>query len=709
MTRTLQNEHVALRIDACGRPVSLVNKATGTELIMHPDAAEAWRIIVPTGRHTVAFLYGSRQAPPRIERQDREAGPALVLNYEGLDLAEKRLPVRIRFVFCLPEDSARITAHVELENESESPIDEVEFPIVGGLGGFPARGGRRVLNLAAGQEHGILREDVLHRGLPEAGRGSNHFARENETAMWDAHGTIAPRQWWVGTGMWLDFWSEREGLYAGLHADEPPDFAWKIEKYPKETPNEPAHAYPPETPRWLRAHALHMPQVAPGGTWQSPPVILMPHAGDWHAGADVYGEWRRRGLTLCRPPAWMDEFVGWTEILGKTYLGEVYHDYAQCADAVIRDAKVTGLDFVFYYGHTAIGAEGADYDYGPAPDLGGEEGFRRMIERLHRRSIRIMLLDHLHRWINRDLPQYEGLGLERYAVRKEDGSLQTARWWKETGLSCLRLAGPTPLWVDMCPACGPWREHYLEHVTRMIELGVDGLELDTFDPSPCWSADHGHRPGEHMLRTKLDWMADVRRHAKRLNPDFALFAETMLPEARTVLDGFYTNRCLDEDNRVYRYLFPEIREQAALVGNYAYDQVNKALQLGIGVETEVWGLRKTALAACPELARYIGEVNRLKRRYPDVLLRGTFRDVLGAEVKGDVFHSVIVGPGGRRAVVLRNPHDRAQRATVHLKSVRRDCEMILWRPFKAERRVRSLPVTVVVGAQEAAVLLVLPK
>ena len=74
----------------------------------------------------------------------------------------------------------------------------------------------------------------------------------------------------------------------------------------------------------------------------------------------------------------MRDFVGWTEILGKTYLGEVFHDYEQCADEVIKDKAITGIDLVFYYGHSKLGAEGADFDNLPDPVLGGEQGFRKM-------------------------------------------------------------------------------------------------------------------------------------------------------------------------------------------------------------------------------------------------------------------------------------------------------------------------------------------
>jgi len=208
-----------------------------------------------------------------------------------------------------------------------------------------------------------------------------------------------------------------------------------------------------------------------------------------------------------------------------------------------------------------------------------------------------------------------------------------------------------------------------------------------------------------LLPVKLDFIRQVRKQAKHLNPDFALFAETMSFRVRSVVDGFYPSRYLDENGRIHRYLFPEIREQAVLVGNYAYDQVNKALQLGIGVDTEIWGLRKTTLDACPELAEYIGEINRFKRRYPHILMHGIFRDTLGAKVEGDIYYSVLESLNGDRALVLRNPTKRAVQAEAVLQGVGKRDALRIWQPFQDEKRVLAIPATVNLKPYGTAVLL----
>ena len=692
----LENRHLALAVDAAGRLVSLKNKATAAELIRYPEIAGAWRMLIPSGRHTMDFVDGAGQAGARIQRIEDDAGQVLSLSCDRVRTPKgEDLPIRALFSLRLGKDAAELEARVELDNRSSRSIEEVEFPIIGGLGGFPSRGDRPVVNLLAACDWGNFYGDVLNAPLPVTGRESGDFVREHETAMFEQH----------RGNLWLDLWGDQEGLFL-MHRDPRfADFAFKIERFPKASPHGLAHAYPPGTPRWLRLFGLHVPRLPPGGRWSSEKIVIMPHRGDWHAGADRYAAGRHPELKVATPPEWTSRFAGWTEILGKTYLGEVYHDFRKCADDAVAEQAVTGLDLVFYYGHTGLGAEGADLDQAPAADLGGERAFRDMVEQLHRHGCRLMLLDHSHRWVNRDIPEYRALGLERHAVRDERGEPVTARWWKETFLSCRRLSGPTPTWVEMCPASEEWLQLYLRHVARMIERGVDALELDTFNASSCYNREHAHPPGE-MQEHKLRFVGAVRAHAKRLNPDFLLIGETMRPEALEVADGFYPCPRYDdgENGNIYRYLFPQARLQVVKVGNYDYDAVNRALGLALGIDAEIWGLRRTALAACPELAAYIGEVNRFRRKYAALMLNGTFRDTLGAGVEGRALHSVLEGPGGSKALVLRNPAAQAVTVSARLEGAAGK-ELRLWQPGNGERPVHSLPLTVALGPFAAAVLL----
>ena len=62
----IQNRKLSLSVDALGRLISLKNKSTGSELITYPEAAEAWRMVIPTdcskfsGRYLAVIMDGTR-------------------------------------------------------------------------------------------------------------------------------------------------------------------------------------------------------------------------------------------------------------------------------------------------------------------------------------------------------------------------------------------------------------------------------------------------------------------------------------------------------------------------------------------------------------------------------------------------------------------------------------------------------------------------
>ncbi len=246
--RTIENKFVSLSVDAKGRIVSLRNLAMGTELIAHPEVAEPWRLIIPSGRHTIDFVLGSQQPAPRIQVACDSDGPGgagsagsqgsqtLTLSYERLRTpGGQSLPIRARFILRLPGESADIEGRVELDNRSRRNIDEVEFPIVAGLGGFRARGGRKVARLLSACDWGHFHGDVLNGPLPNTGREWGLFVREHETAMFEQH----------RGNVWVDLWGDDEGLFL-MHRDPGfADFAVKMERYPSAQPHGMHQVYPP--------------------------------------------------------------------------------------------------------------------------------------------------------------------------------------------------------------------------------------------------------------------------------------------------------------------------------------------------------------------------------------------------------------------------------------------------------------------------------
>lgn len=694
MPAVMQNRFVSVRVDNRGRIISFGNKATGTELIRHPSAAEAWRLVFQTGRYTLDFVYGSQQKPQKIETLRQTGRQSITFHYANVK-GDASYRIRASFTLSLDDDSPQLQASAQIENLARHELQEVEFPLLNGIGDF-SEGKKEKTGLIAASDRGLFYPNIFHEGFPELSLESDHFSRLDDTAMF-MHDNL--------NGVWCDIYNSRQGLYSGYHSKREDIFSLKLIRSPKEFPKFAVHHYPKNTPRWLGINAVHVPRIAPGKRWQSDIVRLAPHRGDWHSGADIYAAYRNQTVHVGPSPDWFkNDFYGWSAILGKIYIGEKAFDFRQCAREMIKEQDATGIKMVFYYGHTPLGAEGADFDNSPAPDLGGPKEFRKMVDTLHQHDCRIILLDHFHRWVNKEVPQYRDHDLGRYEVWNEKGQPSEDAWGKETVLSLKYFKGPTSIWREMCPAEESWRQHYYRNVEMMARLGVDGLEPDLFVPSlRCFNPNHSHPVGARLMPYKLDFIHQAREIARKINPDFIFIGESLYPESISCLDSFFS-RYAEERENIFRYMFPQIPGQQARVENYSYDNVNKSLMLGLAVDAEIWGIREFTHKACPELARYIKETNQFKKKYYSIMLKGMYRDTVGAKVSGNLLYSILDAGATGKALILRNP----SKAPVPCKAAfaGRICgNLILWQPFKGEKRVAKLPLNLTIPPCGVAVFL----
>jgi hypothetical protein len=98
---------------------------------------------------------------------------------------------------------------------------------------------------------------------------------------------------------------------------------------------------------------------------------------------------------------------------------EITHDYDDLQN-LAYDLKEAGCpaDTIFYLPGWQGPYDALYPTYWPFPDLGGEEGFRRMVDAMHESGYRVMI--HVNGWgidpYHPDIDQ-----LEKYILRYEDG------------------------------------------------------------------------------------------------------------------------------------------------------------------------------------------------------------------------------------------------------------------------------------------------
>ncbi len=663
----LENQHIKLGFDSKGRITSFLNKTTGSELLPYPGLEENWRLCLLTGGYPVEYILGKEQIPTKINCLDER----ITVQYQGLVKGENQYAIDLEFSAWLEGEEARFS--IWLKNRTSQRIREVWAPILGGFQGFTVDGRPGRVDFC---KYGGVSLDVLHQGLPGA---EYLFVVEGETA--DYRGVP-----------WLDMFTEQEGLYVSSDNRNLDLQVIRVEKHPSEKGTSGGSVderlfYPPDTPRWMKVSIGRLTTIDPGEEYTLPPAIFWPHRGDWHRAAEHYRQWVDSWAIWPRRPAWFKDYVGWQHIIGKTYLNEIYHTFDQLTKIMIEAQQRTGVGVLMLYGHTDIGCEGANFDLTPGVTLGGPEGFQRMCAELHRRGMKVLIFTHRQSAVAMDR-LHEFKPFEAWAFRDRLGNIRKEEWWKTTIESLtFRTAGTGPIWSRICPYCDEWWQGFLEEIKKLNALGCDGIQMDTIgaEGTLCYADNHGHKPGELMMSKLRDRLAWLRAEVSKMNPEFLLAGEEVEDWMGQYMDLPYSRHRENDGFQVFRYTFPDFMRNVA-VGTYSYDQVNKGFMLGWGFNCEVEGLKKSILIA-PDFADFVGEVNKIRRKYADYLLHGRFMDTLKARVAGRVRYAVHQGPRGYAAVIW-NQNDAPETCTLSFEDGLR--AGVLCEPGKAEVAL-SLP------------------
>lgn len=181
-------------------------------------------------------------------------------------------------------------------------------------------------------------------------------------------------------------------------------------------------------------------------------------------------------------PAWMRDVSLVVGLHGRHFTGYVFHDYAEMLDRIARlSARIGGHRILAYL----PGWEGRYYRwygrYGTDPRLGGNDGYRRLIDGARELGAHIMPMYGAN-IAARDLPGFERWG--------EPGILRTAGGFPAVG----SVDWDSSRTYDFAggalinPAYAPWRTHLIDQIRRNHEdFGFDAAFLDI-------SAMHGNDP-----------------------------------------------------------------------------------------------------------------------------------------------------------------------------------------------------------------------
>ncbi len=695
----IENEFYRVRIDRRGAVCGLFDKPAGLELIAEPRLAESWRLLLPIPRPgmnpRVNYLLSAEQSAPAVAKTPG----GLQLSWKGpLRSAQGRWDVAM--TAWIEFRGAALEMRVAVENHSALTLAEVW---VGGLGGLMGLGARR-------------ETETLVPGYNAANVASlfRHFP---ETMAVGGGGGLRFPEYCVSypdmSMAWLSMYNPRlrRGVYYACHDVIPRLKVFRAELHPtlarlRAEGNWPTdqeidaqrRAYPPG----LVLHWVHLPFLAPGKTFESAPVVVQGHAGDWHAAAKLYRAWFASNFPLRNPAKnWLRQEQAVQDTMFMLPEGNVLNTFRDIP-ALARGAARYGVKTIMLSGWWRGGHDNQYPDYSPEPRLGSWADLRRGIAACHKLGVRVLFFANIDS-VDISTARYRR-SLKKYQVIKGNGAIWIAGWGMGTLSGRLGLTQPP---ISSCDAAFPaYRRMIVSQMRRLAEIGADGVHFDKV----CAAAmDFNPRlevsPDRAMFEGTLRCLEETLAVCRRVAPHFSISVESSWDRLLS-----YTDACWDWiDNWDHvspaKYAFPEWSPAFTVAMGRDYNAVNAALRYGYHLLAGP--IRYTASLDDPQmraLGRYIREALRIRQLLRRTIFLGEFLDTLEAEVepRAQLRYNTHRDPAtGRRACVLAN-HGLAPLTTTMRFQGPGGGRALVYQPFrKAERK--KMPVTVRIPGERFAV------
>ena len=271
-----------------GALVSFLAKKSGWLIQRRAELGVSFRLLVPLPDRRDNFILGHRQ---RLVSVEQPSNTRLHLTWKDLQ-SEHGGQLPITFTSVVKLENGSLTFSGEVVNGSDLTIETVDYPYLGDLNA-PKTGPRL---RAMCQRYDNLETTEIHP----------HFA--NEKGYW---GTDSPTKTFdASNSLFCLIQGDREGLYVEMQDPSIPYFLqYTFEMHPGVLSNlapfssngapeiGDVHLVPSGDsisglPVHLEFRTCHFPFIKGRSSKTLAPIRLRPYQGDWHAGVDVYKDWR---------------------------------------------------------------------------------------------------------------------------------------------------------------------------------------------------------------------------------------------------------------------------------------------------------------------------------------------------------------------------------------------------------------------------------
>jgi len=589
----------------------LENKSTHWVVEQRPELGVSFQLNALWPDHKDISVLGSKQHAAEVKKiSDHE------VRLQWKDLASERgnvLPITLTADVTLTNGGLMFDA--ALENNSSLMVRSVDYPYLGDLNKAPDGG-----QLAARHMwYGNLQSREI----------------SSRVAVMSRQSLICLIQ------------SPKAGLYVEMHDPTQPyllNFIFEPRGSAKST-NNPAH---------IEFHTTHLAYVQPHSTMKLAPVVMHFYSGDWHAGVDLYKEWRATWFKPPHVPAWIKDVNSWQQL----QIGSPEQDWRVPYTNLIsyaRECADNGVSAIQLVGWNNGGQDGGDPAQDTDPGLGTWQQLHDFIAQSQGMGVKIILFAKLNwadlttAWYTNELCKYECM--EADGKRSEQGGYAYFTPTQLAGIGVHRRA----VMDFQDPAYRAVATHEFE---KILALGSAGWLWDEVchhaNVLYSWAPNHGYTPPGYIYGGDLPLGKQLRDAADKVDPDFLFSGEGPQDWLLQEFPCSYF-RINADSTPVDRYIDSQAPLMVTVTGFDDREMLNLILMDRYIISYEPYNF-KGFLTDYPLTLAYGRKIDALRRKYKTYLWNAEFRDTLGASVtaNGSSRYSVFNTTGGKRAVVVVN-------------------------------------------------------
>ena len=374
----------------------------------------------------------------------------------------------------------------------------------------------------------------------------------------------------------------------------------------------------------------HFPFAKQGEALDTVRTLVSLNEGDWRTGSDIYGNYARASwYTPPALPEWVRNLSGWQRVILRHQYGEAFFNYADLP-RLYQDCAAHGLNTLLVFGWWKGRFDNGYPVYEPDEALGGAQGLRDAIDRIHAMGGRVALYTN-GVLIDVASDYYRETG--RHICRIDIDGNEYRDHYKFSNDGLLSRTFGYKSFVSACAATPEWHAKLLDHEKLKFSFGCDSAffdQLGCYPPNPCFNEAHLHGAradcveewrrescralaenckGEQAFGTEgvTDMLLPYVQYIHGCQAG-AVFTENAFPELflRTFPEAVQTNRFIHDDKDGFERLM-----------NYAFIY-------GLRFDISVYRGRKRILGELPRLAAYTKKLTALREKYKRFFYDGRF-------------------------------------------------------------------------------------